>query len=254
MNKEQPIRYRLYGQQAKLFLLCVLLMAFLSGCAYPSELRKENQINPAEFITVVQQAVDQFHTRSGVLPIKNSDMSTPLYEKYVIDFGKLKRANMLSTVPANAFESGGIFMYVLVNVEIKPEVKLMDLAAYQSVVDLQKQVGTYQSKHAGELPYGIKIAPGFYYLDMKKLGVKEQEVKSTYNRQNFFNYVIHESSGIVTIDYAPDIMKLISSKSLESKLQTGQDLRELLVENSYFVPVRSLAYKWSEGQPLPYDE
>ncbi|MGO4273670.1 hypothetical protein AB4Z22_28210, partial [Paenibacillus sp. TAF58] len=98
-----------YGRWVGIILCLVLL---LSGCAYPKEMRKENQMNPAEFITVVQQAIDLYHEKNGVLPIKNSDMTTPLYEKYVIDFGKLKKTNLLSTVPANAFESGGIFIYV----------------------------------------------------------------------------------------------------------------------------------------------
>jgi hypothetical protein len=235
-------------------LVGVLLLACLSGCAYPNELRKENQVNPSEFITVVQQAIDQYHAKTGVLPIKNSDLSTPLYEKYVIDFRKLKNANLLSSVPANAFESGGIFIYVLVNVETKPEVKLMDLTASQSVVDLQNQVDAYKSKHAGELPYGIEIAPGFYYLDLNKLGGKPPEIKSTYNRQNLFTYIIHQSSGLVAIDYATDIMKLISSKSLENNVQNVPDLRELLVANSYFVPVHSFAYQWRNKQPLPYDQ
>lgn len=56
-----------YGRWVGIFLSLALL---LSGCAYPKELRKENQINPAEFITVVQQAVDLFHEKTGVLPIK----------------------------------------------------------------------------------------------------------------------------------------------------------------------------------------
>jgi hypothetical protein len=229
-------------------------LVWLGGCAYPNELRKENQVNPAEFITVVQQAIDQYRTKTGVLPIKNSDMKTPLYEKYVIDFGKLQRANLLSTVPANAFEKGGIFMYVLVNVETKPEVKLMDLTAYQSVVDLQKQVEDYKSKHAGALPIGIQIAPDFYYMDMQKLGAKAPAVKSTYNRQILINYIIQESTGTVAIDYAPDIMKVITSKQLESKLGSVPDLRELLVANFYFVPARSFAYRWSDKQPLPYQQ
>jgi hypothetical protein len=181
-------------------------------------------------------------------------MKTPLYEKYVIDFGKLLKANLLSTVPANAFERGGIFMYVLVNAETKPEVKLMDLTAYQSVVELQKQVEDYKSKHAGALPIGIQITPGFYYLDMQKLGSKAPTVKSTYNRQSLINYVIQESTGTVAIDYAPDIMKVITSKQLESKLESVPDLRELLVANSYFVPARSFAYRWSDKQPLPYQQ
>jgi hypothetical protein len=231
----------------------LVLLLWLCGCAYPNELRKENQINPSEFITVVQQAVDQFHARTGVLPIKNSDMTTPLYEKYVIDFRKLEKGNFLTSVPANAFESGGIFLYVLVNAETKPEVKLMDLSAYQSVVELQKQVGDYKIKHNGELPYGEKIAAGFYYLSMDKLQIKSPQIKSTYNRQTFFNYVIHEASGKVAIDYAPDLMKLIQSKSLQSTLKSEQDLRDLLVTNSFFVPAQSFPYIWISNQPQPAD-
>jgi hypothetical protein len=243
-------------QKLKGLFMIVGLSVFmlLSGCAYPNELRKENQANPGEFITVVQQAVDQFHAKTDVLPIKNSDMSTPLYEKYVIDFSKLQKSHYLSSIPMNAFESGGVFIYVLVNVETKPEVKLIDLAAYQSAVDVQKKVEEYQSKHSGEFPYGEKISPGFYYVDFKKLGMKEPVVKSAYNRQNFVNYLIHEGSGRIAIDYGQDLMKLIQTKSLQGSLKPAQDLRELLVASSYFIPARSFAYHWSGGQPIPVNE
>jgi hypothetical protein len=238
-----------------LFMIVGLpVVMFLSGCAYPNELRKENQVNPGEFITVVQQAVDQFHAKTDVLPIKNSEMSTPIYEKYVIDFSKLQKNHYLTNIPMNAFESGGVFLYVLVNVETKPEVKLIDLTAYQSAVDVQKKVEEYQSKHSGEFPYGEKISPGFYYVDFKKLGMKEPVVKSAYNRQNFVNYLIHEGSGQVAIDYGQDLMKLVQAKSLQSSLKPAQDLRELLVASSYFVPAKSLAYHWSGGQPIPVNE
>ncbi|MFD0694843.1 hypothetical protein ACFQZT_12125 [Paenibacillus sp. GCM10027628] len=231
--------------------LCLIVL--LSGCAYPKELRKENQINPAEFITLVQQAVDQFHEKSGVLPIKNSDMTTPLYEKYVIDFGKLQKMHLLSSVPANAFESGGIFLYVLVNVETKPQVKLMDLSAYQSVEDVQKKVDDYKVKHNGSLPSGIEINDVFEYVDFNKLGIKSPEIKSDFYRQNFITYMVHKQSGKVAIDYGMDIMKMIQSGSLESSLKPDQDLRELLVTKSYFVPIRSFSYYWQNNQPMPQD-
>jgi hypothetical protein len=230
-------------------VICIFLL--LSGCAYPKELRKENQINPAEFITVVQQAIDTYHEKSGVLPIKNSDMTTPLYEKYVIDFAKLKKTNLLSTVPANAFESGGIFIYVLVDVETKPTVKLMDLSAYQSVQDVQKKVNDYKVKHDGNLPPGIAINEAFNYVDLDKLGVKSPEIKSVYNRKNFITYLVNKQTGEVAIDYAMDIMQLIQSNSLASSLKPDQDLREILVNKSYFVPIRSYAYYWQNNQPMP---
>lgn len=243
----------MYMPKSGIALLGLICLVLLGGCAYPNELRKENQVNPREYITVVQQAVEQFHTKTGVLPIKNSDMHTPLYEKYVIDFNKLQKNGYLSEVPANAFEKGGIFMYVLVHAETKPVVKLMDLPAYQSVIEVQKQVDEYKTKNNGKLPFGEKITQGFYYLDFEQLGRKNPNMKSTYNRQSFFSYIVHESSGQVAIDYGPDLMKLIQAKKLENDIQAEQDLRELLVEHSFFVPGRSYPYYWKGGQPLPGD-
>ncbi|MBP1988899.1 DUF3939 domain-containing protein [Paenibacillus eucommiae] len=234
--------------------VAALMLVWLSGCAYPGDQRKENQVNPAEFITVVQQAVDQFHTKTGVLPIKNSDILTPLYEKYPINFGQLQQSNYLSSIPANAFENGGVFRYVLVNVETKPEVKLLDLSAYQASEEVHKQVVDFQKKHAGELPVSIQIAPDFYYVDFSKTGMKDPNVKSTFNRQTNFNYIIQESTGVVALDYGLDIAKLIEAQSLQNSLKPDQDLRELLVTNSFFVPARSFAYTWSADQPLPQAE
>ncbi|MEW9699001.1 hypothetical protein [Paenibacillus sp. SI8] len=245
------IRLKLHG---KWISLAICIVWLLSGCAYPQELRKENQINPAEFITVVQQAIDHYQEKTGVLPIKNSEMTTPLYEKYVIDFGKLKKTNLLSSVPANAFESGGIFIYVLVDVETKPLVKLMDLSAYQSVEDVQKKVDDYKAKHGGQLPEGIAINDTFDYVDFEKLGMKSPEIKSDYNRPNLITYMLHKNSGKVAIDYGMDIMKTIQSGSLASSLKPDQDLRELLVAKSFFVPIRSYAYLWQNNQPMPQDQ
>ncbi|MFC5448077.1 hypothetical protein [Paenibacillus aestuarii] len=243
-------RFQIFGKWLSAAICLVLL---LTGCAYPKELRKENQINPAEFITVVQQAVDQFHDKSGVLPIKNSEMTTPLYEKYVIDFAKLQKSHLLSSVPANAFESGGIFMYVLVDVEVKPTVKLMDLSAYQSVDDVQKKMDEYKLKHNGELPKGVAINDKFDYVDFNELGMKAPEVKSDYSRPNLITYMVNKQTGKVAIDYGMDLMKMVESGSLKGSLKPDQDLRELLVAKSYFVPIRSYAYYWQNDQPMPQD-
>lgn len=233
-------------------LLCMVLL--LSGCAYPQEMRKENQINPAEFITVVQQAIDLYHEKNGVLPIKNSEMTTPLYEKYVIDFPKLKKTNLLSTVPANAFESGGIFIYVLVDVETKPVVKLMDLSAYQSTQDVQKMVDDYKVKHEGKLPPGIAINEAFDYVDFEKLGKKSPDIKSVFNRKNVISYLLNKQTGEVAIDYAMDIALMIQNNSLGSSIKPDEDLREILVKKSYFVPIRSYAYLWQNNQPMPQNK
>jgi hypothetical protein len=240
------------NKYSKLMVYFVMLLTavLLSGCAYPNELRKENQANPAEFITVVQQAIDQFHTKTGLLPIKNSEMDTPLYEKYVIDFVKLQKGNFLSSIPINAFESGGIFMYMIVDAETKPTVKLMDLVVFQSAVDVQQQVDAYKTKN-GSLPLGVEVTNGFHYVDFAKLGKKQPEIKSTYNRLSFISFLINDATGEIGVDYGPDLMKQIQAQALQSSLKPDQDLRELLVDNSYFVPARSFAYHWLNGQPVP---
>ncbi|OAS14069.1 hypothetical protein [Paenibacillus oryzisoli] len=237
--------------QGRSLLLVIILVILLTGCAYPQELRKENQINPAEFITVVGQAVDTYHEKTGVLPIKNSDMTTPLYEKYVIDFPKLKKTNLLSSVPANAFESGGVFIYVLVDAETKPIVKLMDLSAYQSVEDVQKKVNDYIAKHSGNIPQGVAINDAYAYVDLKLIGMKEPDIKSVYNRKNTITYLINRQTGEVSIDYAMDINMFIKNNALESSFKPDQDLRRILVDKSYFVPIRSVSYVWKNNQPMP---
>ncbi|KIL41590.1 hypothetical protein SD70_06620 [Gordoniibacillus kamchatkensis] len=231
--------------------MLALLTVLAAGCMYPNELRKQNTANPAEFIPVVQGAVDRFHAKTGVLPIKNSEEDTPIYEKYMIDFKKLQEHGLISTPPVNSFESGGLFLYVLVHPETKPEVKLLELSTYQSAGDVQNWVNDYKKKNGGQLPKGEQIAPYFYYVDFGKLGKKPPQVKSVYNRNSFINYIVHES-GQVAIDYAPDLMLYIKAKGGEGALKPDEDLRELLVQDSLFVPGKSFPYRWENGQPIPY--
>ncbi|CAG7641287.1 hypothetical protein ACFQI7_11815 [Paenibacillus allorhizosphaerae] len=229
--------------------LMIVVFALLSGCLYPKEMRKENQIASGEFVVLVQNAVDQFKAKTGVLPIKNSEETTPLYEKYPIDFKKLV-GPYLSSAPVNAFENGGSASYVLVDAETKPTVKMMDLTSFQQTVEIQKAVDDYKSKSGGQLPKGQAIAPGFSSIDYAKLNRKPAEVNSMYSPQFKLPFLLHDS-GQVAIDYAPEIMRMIDKKKLQSSLNATQDLRELLVRESYYVPARSFPYVWRSGQPVP---
>lgn len=233
----------------KAISVCLALcgIVLLSGCLYPNELMTANQAPPNEYITVVQSAVDAYRQKTGVLPIKNSEMDTPIYEKYVIDFKRLKDQHVLSTIPANAFENGGTNLYVLVHVETKPEVKLLDLRSYQQVGDLQKQVVEYRNKHGGELPFGEPVAEHFHWLDFAKLGVTPPEIRSPYSRQTL-NVLIHDS-GQLAIDYAPEIMRVMQQKNAQS-VDPKQDLREILVAESYYVPALSYPYHWLNNEPV----
>lgn len=227
----------------------LLLAVLLSGCMYPKELRKENQMASGEYVMVVQNAIDQYKIKTGVLPIKNSTETTPIYEKYPIDFRKLQ-GPYLSSIPVNAFENGGTATYVIVDVETKPTVKMMDIPSFQKTLDLQKAVDEYKIKSGGMLPLGEEISPGFYAIDYKILNRKAEETSSMYSPTMKLPFIIQDS-GQVWIDYAAEIMRLIDKKQLQNQLDGVQDLRTLLVQDSYYVPARSVAYVWKDGRPVP---
>lgn len=224
-----------------------VMLGTLAGCMYPDNLRKENQIPPRDQLFIVQHAIDEFHKATGVLPIINSTMDTPLYEKYKIDFKKLMENQYLSSIPANAYEQGGTNIYVLVNPELKPEVKLMDLISYQDVGDIQKAVDAYRSAHENQLPTGQPVAPGFYLPDFGKMGMKQGQIRSVYSH-GYLSLLLHRS-GEVVIDYAPEIMQIMNKKGIASP-PPDTDLRTYLVDNSFFVPVKSFPYYWKNNEPV----
>ncbi|MEX2460979.1 MAG: hypothetical protein WD469_06705 [Paenibacillaceae bacterium] len=227
-------------------VMLILIAILLSGCVYGNEIKQQNAPATSEFIGVVQSAVDQYIKRNGVPPIQNKEQDTPIYEKYLVDFSKLRNYNMISTVPANAFENNGTAIYVLVNVEIKPEVKLMDLPSYQQMVELQREVNTYIKKN-GTLPRGDKVAEHFYQLSMDKLSLKKKQIQSPYSHQ-LLEIVIHDS-GRIAIDYTPELLKAMNKSGLQPSDDSMLDLRSILVEQAFFVPAWSYPYHWKDNQP-----
>lgn len=227
------------------FIVCIGMVLLLGGCLYPDDRSSDTQGNGLEYVTVVQFAVDQYHERYGVLPIQNSTMDTPLYEKYRIDFKKLLDSPYLSEVPPNAFENGGVNLYVLINVEEQPEVKLLDLMAAQQVNDVKRAIDTYMFDHQDEAPLGIPISAGWYSIDFDKLGIESVQIQSKYSGR-FLSLLVNKR-GQVIIDYGPDLMSLITEKNLSP--QEGYDLRTLLTDNSVYVPVKSVSYYWRNDEP-----
>ncbi|HEY0828960.1 MAG TPA: hypothetical protein VGE40_12755 [Bacilli bacterium] len=230
-----------------LFSIIMVLLSLLSGCLYPDNQRIENQTAVKEYLTIVQNAVNQYHADSGVLPIKNSEINTPIYEKYEVDFGKLGE-RYISTIPPNAYQKGGTNYYVLVNIEKQPEVKLMDLISFIRIGEIERLVKAYMSKHEDTPPAGERVAPHFYRLDFDKLGLENEQIQSVYSSQ-FLGLLVHDS-GKVAMDYAPEIMKIITKRGIASSLDESQDLRALLVEQSYYVPASSFPYHWINGEPI----
>jgi hypothetical protein len=80
--------------RAAFLLLSAVLLALLSGCLYPEQRRSENRAAVAESVLVVQNAIEQYKQKTGVLPIKNSEPDTPIYEKYVIDMKRLTQGSL----------------------------------------------------------------------------------------------------------------------------------------------------------------
>lgn len=232
-----------WKKAAAALLSCVLL----AGCLYPKERLAQNQISTGEYIVLIHNAVQNYKARTGVLPINNSTAETPIYEKYVIDMKKLLDQRLISNVPADAFEGGGTYQYVIVNPEGEFQVKLLDLVAAQKAADLQRLVYSYEARE-GKLPLGDRLSPSdeFYAVDYAQLGVQQEQVRSVYSGM-YLSFVMHES-GDVTIQYAPDIMKALELAGVASP-DPQLDLRSYLIEQSPFVPTDSYPYYWKDGQP-----
>lgn len=214
--------------------LLVLTSLFLTGCMYPSEKLAENQIPYTDQIAAVQQAVNAFREdNGGILPIKTRDAVTPIYQKYPIDFKKIA-PKYISEPPGNAFESGGIFQYVLVDVETNATVKLLDLRMADTIRDINLRI-----KSTGYPPYKEKLADNIYTIDFKALGYKQEPYAiSPYSNQNLPFVVTTDAE--VYVDYRLDLFQELKKK--DKKVMTGEDIRNFLVEDSMFVPAYSLPY------------
>src|SRR5690625_937881 len=76
---------------------------------------KQNKVSNEEQLELVQTAVYKYREDSDELvPIKTKSAETDLFEKYLIYFNYLKEKNMITSIPGNAFESGGIYQYTLI--------------------------------------------------------------------------------------------------------------------------------------------
>lgn len=214
--------------------LVIFIGVVLSGCLYPQEELAKNQIPYENQIQSVQLAVNQFRdVNGGILPIKTKEASTPLYQKYPIDFKKIVPAHIIEE-PANAYESGGIFQYVLVDVEKEPKVKLLDLRMAETIREIKLRIKT-----KGFPPYKARIADNVYTLDYKKLGYKEEPVAlSPYSQKNL-PFII-DGNAEIYVDYRSDLYEYLQKG--EHFFKSGDDIRELLLKDSFFVPAFSLPY------------
>jgi len=227
---------------AVLLLQAVLLVQ--AGCLYPEE-RRVGQEPSTAFLQEVQGAVDRFRQAEGVLPIQTRPADTPRYEKYPIDFRQLV-PRFLAEVPPNAFEQGGRYQYVLIDVETAPQVRLLDLTVAAAVNEVQAAVTRYW-KERGVLPIRDVKPTGFYGIDYAALHLQLVQVKSPYTGQ--YLPLLMDPWGRVGVDYALDLVRLLPKDADVARLP--QDLRDFLARNHPFVPVRAFPYRLVRGEPVP---
>ncbi|MDR6122568.1 hypothetical protein QFZ87_002165 [Bacillus sp. SLBN-46] len=215
-------------------LILVITAAVLSGCMYPKEELTQNQIPYKDQVQAVQTAVDDFkRDNGGILPIKTKEAETPIYQKYPIEFKKIS-PKYIAEPPGNAYENGGIFQYVLVDVETNPTVKLLDLRMTETIRELKLRIKT-----KGYPPYKAQIAKNVFSLDYKKLGYETAPfVVSPYTNQNLS--LVITGSAEVYVDYRPDLYQKLKKSDIVVK--PGEDIRSILVKDSMFVPAYSLPY------------
>ncbi|MBT2677705.1 hypothetical protein J7E38_01755 [Bacillus sp. ISL-35] len=221
-------------RKSRFILPVILVLLTLTGCMYPEGKLMQNQVPYKDQLDSVQSAVDQYkEANGGLLPIKTRDAKTPIYQKYPIEFKKVV-PKFIAEPPGNAFESGGLFQYVLVDAETNPTVKLLDLRMADTIREIKMRI-----KANGYPPFKDQIAENVYTIDFKKIGYKEEPVVvSPFTNQNL-HFVI-STEGEIYVDYRSDLYQAM--KSSDKELKEGEDIRRILVENSMFVPAYSLPY------------
>ncbi|MNP16131.1 hypothetical protein D3C76_1085150 [compost metagenome] len=122
----------------------------------------------------------------------------------------------------------------------------MDLETVQKVNDVQRAVDQYKRTNGDQLPKENEVYPDVYEVDLSKTDVPSMKLTSVYSGEEM--RFIMDMDGLVYVDYGYDIMQAIEKSN--HKPQDDEDLREYLVNNSYFVPVKSLPYIWANGTPM----
>lgn len=238
---------------AKTCLLIIFLIVLLSGCLYREAVQKEGSAAYREGVQRVQLAVDQYQSDHDILPLITPSEDTPKYEKYRVDLSLLQKQGYLESIPQAAFENGGSVYFLIQNEEADPVIKVMDLITVQYVNDIEKLVAKYRDRHDGALPVSQEDAvlpDGLHPLDLQLAGGQKYALTSVYSGQNL-GYLVDEE-GRVYVDYAPDLMQVVEKTGYTPG--PSSDFREMLTEQSYFVPVKSLPYFWQDERPVPQPE
>ncbi|WP_316044261.1 MULTISPECIES: hypothetical protein [Bacillales] len=221
-----------------LLLSVVATLLLLSGCMYKGE-DKAVRENPYEDqLDLIQKAVNAYkENNGGLLPIKTKEQETDMYIKYPIEFSKIVPA-YTEKIPSNAYETGGIYQYVLMDVEENPTVKLVDLRIAERIRDLNLR------RHInGKLPFKDPVGENVYEIDYAAMGFKEPlKVESPYS--DALLPIVVGGDGHFYVDYSIDLNRVLQEEKPDVK--EGEDIRYLLSDSYPILPAYSLPYTVNE--------
>src|SRR5699024_1749405 len=230
-----------------IIVVSTAIIIILSGCLYPENELKENDVSNDAQLEMVQTAVNQYQEETdGLVPIKTKDNDTDKYQKYLIDFSLLQDEQILQEIPESAYENGGSYQYTILDPEEDAEVKLIDLRATQKLRELNRKLDTYRNKHQYP-PFGKSIEDGVYQLNYEKLGYKEEPYVASPYTDAHLPFIITEA-GDVYIDYSIDLKQALDE--FEGDVEKGEDIRSILEKNHPIVPAYSLPYTVENDEPV----
>lgn len=222
----------------------MLSAVILSGCgagfsASEEEQRVQQQVSEADLIAV-QQAIDAFLADTGVLPIKTTEHDTSVYIKYLVDFQKLV-PKYLAKAPANAYEQGGVYQYIIWNAEHKPTAKLVDLHAAERIREINLRVFVQQYP-----AFDTQIADYVYTLNFDKMGLEPLTIQSPYSTTHL--PIVVTTAGEPIVDYRIDFQRFIDNGDIQAV--PGDDLQQLVAEAYDVVPAYSVPYTVDDKQQV----
>lgn len=223
---------------SKLWLIFSLATIVLVGCGSPTNFDQSSLRPDVDMLAGMQRAVDEFQKDTGVLPIKTRDQDTDIFIKYLIDFDKLV-PKYIGSPPANAYEKGGIFQYIIWDPEENPTVKLVDLRAPERIREVNIRFSATKYPQ-----FKDKVVEHVYTINFKNIGYKEDiTVPSPYSNNEL--PILVTSEGNLYVDYSIDLYQYMQDNNITAT--PGEDIRELLVDAYSIVPAYSLPYTVDEN-------
>lgn len=225
----------------------LLVVILLTGCLYPNNELTQNKVPNEDQLELVQTAIDTYQEDTGgLMPIKTKPAETDVFEKYLIDFNILKENNIISAIPGNAFENGGIYQYTLITPDDNPRVRLIDLRITEEVRKVNVKLDIYRSKNTYP-PFGKEIEKGVYTINYEALGFADEPyIVSPYSNENL--PIVMDADGQLYVDYRIDLYNAL--EEFDHKYIEGDDIRFILAEHTPFVPAYSLPYTILNGEPV----